>query len=103
MPESDDWETVAIHGLAVMTAVGDPRSEAVSHISLSIVRGFRAEFDQASDGFSIALAGARRHGFPDVEAVALNNLGIVCEKTGRLDQAAGHYAGAPTPYRQIGW
>jgi tetratricopeptide (TPR) repeat protein len=99
----DDFVAVATRGLAVMSAVGDARGEAASRISLASARACRAEFDEAQPGFTAALAGARRHDWPDIEAVALNNLGILYEKTGRLDQAAEHYGGALVLYRRIGW
>jgi tetratricopeptide (TPR) repeat protein len=99
----DDLMEMAHAGLAVATATGDGRGEASAWMSLAIAHGSRAEFDLARQEFLTALRTARRNGWPDIVAVAHNNLGVMYAQLGQLDEAARHYRGALAGYRRIGW
>jgi len=63
---------------------------------------FGGHFAEAVTIFGRALGAARRTGDRDAEATALNNLGIVDWRQGRLQQAAGHYRQALALFREAG-
>jgi tetratricopeptide (TPR) repeat protein len=48
------------------------------------------------------LTSAREHGWPDVEAVALYNLGYLVQQLGQMGEAAEFFQGALEGYRRIG-
>lgn len=110
-----DWHTVCATALAAAQTADDPSARAAAELSLGGMYNFQSRFDLATEHFDRALRYARRAGWTECEAVAINNLARMYWLAGRprdtitqLEQAlvlhrrAGRVAGEAVTLANLG-
>ena len=97
-----DWLLVSDAGLGAAVADGDPRAQAVSHLSRGDACHCSGRYADAIEHYGAGLRLARRAGWKAGHAATLGNLGNVHWDMGSLGQAAGHYTEALGLYQRGG-
>jgi DNA-binding SARP family transcriptional activator/tetratricopeptide (TPR) repeat protein len=98
-----DAERATLVAAAAPTAAHDwPGHATRLAATLASYLHFGGHFAEAVTIFGHALGAARRTGDRAAEATALNDLGVVDWRQGRLQQAAGHYRQALALFREAG-
>jgi tetratricopeptide (TPR) repeat protein len=101
-----DWLAVAEAGLRAAQAEREERDEravAACHLSLANFHLYQSAYEAAGDHTDRALRLARRTGWRQAEAAALDGLGTVRWQAGRLAEAAQAYAAALAINEETGW
>jgi DNA-binding SARP family transcriptional activator/tetratricopeptide (TPR) repeat protein len=89
-----DGMTVARAGLAAADAAGEPRAQAMAHLSLANMYTQQSGYTQAVEHLTITLDTARRTGWPEAQSAALGALGTAYRLLGQPQRAADHLAEA---------
>ena len=98
-----DWLAVAGAGLRAAQAEREERAVAACHLSLATFHLYQSAYEAAGDHTDRALRLARRTGWRQAEAAALDGLGTVRWQAGRLAEAAQAYAAALAINEETGW
>ncbi len=96
-----DGMTVARAGLAAAEAAGEPRAQAMAHLSLANMYTQQSGYAQAVEHLTITLDTARRTGWPEAQSAALGALGTAYRLLGQPQRAADHLAEALTLDRRL--
>ena len=97
-----DWLAVAGAGLAAAQACGDLTAQTGALLSIADANFRQGHYQQAIDHSTRALDTARRTGWADGEAAALNNLGNLHDISGRPREAAEFHRTALALNQRIG-
>jgi DNA-binding SARP family transcriptional activator/tetratricopeptide (TPR) repeat protein len=89
-----DGMTVARAGLAAAESAGEPRAQAMAHLSLANMYTQQSGYTQAVEHLTITLDTARRTGWPEAQSAALGALGTAYRLLGQPQRAADHLAEA---------
>jgi DNA-binding SARP family transcriptional activator/tetratricopeptide (TPR) repeat protein len=99
---SVDWQVVAETALAAARADDDQVGEAVARLSLGSLCDFQTRVEAANDHYTAALELARRAGWAECQAVAVNNLARTYWVSGRLHETIEYLLRALALNRRAG-
>ncbi|WP_213451444.1 AfsR/SARP family transcriptional regulator [Rhizomonospora bruguierae] len=97
-----EWMIAAPAALAAAEAAGDLHAQTCAQLSLGAAQHCLGKTAAAAGNYSHALRLSRRVGWPEGEATALGNLGIVHTDTGALKEATRHLTQALTIHDRLG-
>jgi DNA-binding SARP family transcriptional activator/DNA-binding XRE family transcriptional regulator len=97
-----DWQAVAGTALAAARADGNLNGQAAAELSLGSLCDFQSRFEEAAGHYNASLELARRAGWTDCQAVALNNLARTFWTSGRPHDTIDHLRQALALHRQTG-
>ncbi|ANZ40587.1 hypothetical protein BBK82_35860 [Lentzea guizhouensis] len=92
--DGTEWLAAATFGLRAAVEAGDDQARAAMFHSLGTLYAGRCEYERAIEFYDQALRIARELGVRSIEVATTNNLAIVLQDQGRLDDAIRLYADA---------
>ncbi|MDP9796797.1 DNA-binding SARP family transcriptional activator [Catenuloplanes nepalensis] len=98
-----DWSAAARAGLRCAEAAGDRRAQAAIRLSRAGLCWKQADYGGATAEYERAAALSRADGWPDGEAAAVGNLGVVHQEQGALDAAVDCFTRALAINARTGW